>query len=115
MFGASECCSIRAQGNNDRPTTKAQKVRYGTFCLSTKQTILETIKKVSKSAVRVAYSILGTLRFVIEAASSSLMHRIVGKVKISRLFSAGAGAAFRIEIPLKPRIAANEVLTGVSS
>lgn len=69
----------------------------------------------NKIALYVTYSILGTLRLVIEAASSSLMHRIVGKVKISRLFSAGAGAAFRIEIPLKPRIAANEVLTGVSN
>lgn len=85
---------------------------------SLQEKISETINffyKNCDNVLRDAYSILGTLRLVIEAASSSLMHRIVGNVKISRVFSAGAGEAFRIEIPLKPRIAAKEVLTGVSN
>lgn len=59
---------------------------------------------------------LGTARLLIAAASTWLMHKIVGNVKSSKVFSFGAGDALRMEIPfLNFRRATNVACNGVSN
>lgn len=61
------------------------------------------------------YSIFGTARLLIAAASTWFMHKIVGSVNSSSVFSLGAGDALSIESPLKRRSAVNVAGNGVSN
>lgn len=112
--------TIFSQRYDNRMTAQTQKVINCTFgfpVIPFKNALInmhsfEMLFPMSRNT----HSIFGTGRLLIAAASTWLIHRIVGNVNSSKLISFGAGAALSIEMPsLKRRRAANVACKGVSN